>query len=410
MSSKAFSWHSEAVLYTPQGASISAKDSLVEGPKETHPLAAFLKLMQHGHAPLVKSDGTSAIGPKAAVENMFYSSSGGSTGEPKLICRSCKSWTLSFQENAKYFTLTQKKSYATFGHLSHSLTLYAALEALTTGAEYHPLDGLRTKQQLKELAQKEIQILYATPTQLRILTKFTTSESRLKAVRGVMIGGGWLDHETKQCVQELCPNAEIKAFYGAAETSFVTISDPSTPLGSVGQSYKNVCIKISDADDNKVKAGNIGEIWIKSPYLFSHYAEGAKRHTRWRNGWLSIGELGKFDTKGNLYLTGRKSRIFKIADQNIYPDEIEVALSKHPDIAMAFVTDFPDKMRGAIAVGVIATKSGEMPHDMGNWCRQNLSARLRPAMFFHLPIKEWPLLGSGKTNMTAIKNMVREMI
>ena len=110
MSSEAFSWHSEAVLYTPQGASISAKDSLVEDPKETHPLAAFLKLMQHGHAPLIKSDGTSAIGPKAAVENMFYSSSGGSTGEPKLICRSCKSWTLSFQENAKYFTLTQKKS------------------------------------------------------------------------------------------------------------------------------------------------------------------------------------------------------------------------------------------------------------------------------------------------------------
>ena len=101
MSSEAFSWHSEAILYTPLGASISAKSSLAEDPKQTHPVAAFLKLLQDGHAPLVKSDGTSAIGPKAAVGNMFYSSSGGSTSEPKLICRSCKSWTLSFQENAK---------------------------------------------------------------------------------------------------------------------------------------------------------------------------------------------------------------------------------------------------------------------------------------------------------------------
>ena len=410
MSSEAFSWHSEAILYTPLGASISAKSSLAEDPKQTHPVAAFLKLLQDGHAPLVKSDGTSAIGPKAAVGNMFYSSSGGSTGEPKLICRSCKSWALSFQENAKLFTLKHKKSYATFGHLSHSLTLYAALEALTTGAEYHPLEGLGTKQQLKMIAYREIQNLYATPTQLRILTKSATLQSRLKAVRGVMIGGGWLDRETKQRVQELCPNAEIKEFYGAAETSFITISDPSTPLGSVGQPYTSVRIKVLDTAENKVKAGSSGEIWIKSPYLFSHYAEGVKQHTRWRNGWLSIGEIGKLDTKGNLYLTGRKSRAFKIADQNIYPDEIEVALCRHPDIVMALVTDFPDKMRGATAVGVIATKSEEMPQDIRNWCRQNLSARSIPAIFCNLPIKDWPLLSSGKPDMTAIKKLVREMI
>lgn len=202
------------------------------------------------------------------------------------------------------------------------------------------------------IAYREIQILYATPTQLRVLIKSATLQSRLKAVRGVMIVGGWLDRETKQCVQELCPNAEIKEFYGAAETSFITISDPSTPLGSVGQPYTSVRIKVLDTDENKVKAGSGGEIWIKSPYLFSHYAEGVKQYTRWRNGWLSIGEIGKLDTKGNLYLTGRKSRAFKIADQKIYPDEIEVALCRHPDIVMALVTDFPDKMRGAIAVGL----------------------------------------------------------
>lgn len=87
-----------------------------------------------------------------------------------------------------------------------------------------------------------------------------------------------------------------------------------------------------------------------------------------------------------MHLTGRKSRAFKIADQNIYPGEIEVALCRHPDIVMALVTDFPDKMRGAIAVGVIATKSEEMPQDIRNWCRQNLSARSIPAIFCNPPI------------------------
>ena len=410
MNTETFSWHAEAVLYTPQGCSIFAKDCLVQEPDKIHPLAAFFKLLQDGHAPLVKSDGTSVVGPKIAFRNMFYSSSGGSTGKPKLICRSCKSWLLSFTENVSFFALTEKKSYATLGDLSHSLTLYAALEALTTGADYYPLGGLRASQQLKHITQHRIQILYATPTQLRILTKSADLESRLTAVRWVMIGGGWLDDETKKRVQKLCPSAELKEFYGASETSFVTISDPFTPLGSVGRSYKDVQIQILDAQENEVKAGNIGEIWIKSPYLFSHYAEGEKQQTRWHNGWLSIGEIGKLDTKGNLYLVGRKSRTFKIADQNIYPDEIEAVLCRHPDIGMASVVDLPDKMRGAIAVGVIATNSSEIPQDMWNWCRQYLSPRSRPAKFFYLSAEEWPLLTSGKPDMKAIRTMVEKMI
>ena len=87
-----------------------------------------------------------------------------------------------------------------------------------------------------------------------------------------------------------------------------------------------------------------------------------------------------------------------------------MVLSRHPDISMAFVTDFPDKMRGAIAVGVIATKSGKIPHDIGNWCRQNLSERSKPARFFYLAAEDWPLLSSGKTDMAAIKNMVSKKI
>ena len=405
-----FTWHPQAVLYTPEGKPIAAKDHLEGQPNNIHPLTAFFTSLKAGQSPYVKKDGTIANGPKTPFENMFYSASGGSTGEPKLVCRSCKSWLLSFQENKKLLNISQKKSYATLGHLSHSLTLYAALEALTIGANFYPLGGMSVAQQLKQIAQQRIQILYATPTQLRLLTKSASLERPLMAVEGIMIGGGWLDSETKKLVQELCSNAQIKEFYGAAETSFVTISDPSTPLGSVGQPYKDVNIKILNADQKKVKAGDSGEIWVKSPYLFSHYADGAKQHTRWRNGWLSIGELGKLDTQGNLYLTGRKSRVFKIADQNIYPEEIEMALSRHPDISMAFVTDFPDKMRGAIAVGVIATKSGKIPHDIGNWCRQNLSERSKPALFFYLAAEDWPLLSSGKTDMAAIKNMVGKKI
>ncbi|MGB1915882.1 MAG: AMP-binding protein, partial [Paracoccaceae bacterium] len=199
-----FTWHPQAVLYTPEGKPIAAKDHLEGQPNNIHPLTAFFTSLKAGQSPYVKNDGAIVNGPKTPFENMFYSASGGSTGEPKLVCRSCKSWLLSFQENKNLLNISQKKTYATLGHLSHSLTLYAALEALTIGANFYPLGGMSVAQQLKQIAQQRIQILYATPTQLRLLTKSASLERPLMAVEGIMIGGGWLDYETKKLVQELC--------------------------------------------------------------------------------------------------------------------------------------------------------------------------------------------------------------
>lgn len=405
-----FSWHPEAVLFTAKGKCISARDHQLESTTSSHILSEFFKLLHAGHAPLVKSDGTVEPGPLPAKENMFYSASGGSTGMPKLVCRSCRSWLLSFAENNELFDIRKKKSYATLGHPSHSLTLYAALEALNTGADYYPLGDIRVTKQLSILLERKVKIIYATPTQLRLLLRFSNKSIRLIGVQWLVIGGGWLDDETMGRLQDFCPNAEILQFYGAAETSFITMSNRWTPDGSVGQAYHDVEIKLMNDQNQRVQTGEIGEIWVKSPYLFSHYADPSKQYVKWHDGWLSIGEIGKLDAKGNLFLEGRKSRAFKIADQNIYPEKLEAALCQHPDIFMAFVFDAPDKMRGANAIAVIATKSGKIPTDIMKWSQSALGARSRPARFLYLAADQWPLLPSGKLDMIALKVMAGEMI
>lgn len=410
MRNELFTWHPDAVLHTPEGKCISAQNSHANGSSKTDTLVTFFQLLNAGQAPLVRSDGKIVAGPKPTAEHMFYSASGGSTDTPKLVCRSCKSWILSFRENTKIFDVKKKKAYATFGHHSHSLTLYAALEALNSGADYYPLGKLKITNQLAKLEKEKINILYATPTQLRLLVKPAEIFGPLSSVNRVMIGGGWLDHETNHRIEGLCPNAEIIQFYGAAETSFIAMSNRSTPAGSVGQAYHDVKIKILNGSKQLVQTGEIGEIWVKSPYLFSHYADPSKQHSKWHDGWLSIGEIGKLDVQGNLFLEGRKSRAFKIADQNIYPEKLEAALCQHPDIFMAFVFDAPDKMRGANAIAVIATKSGKVPTDIMKWSHSALGARSRPARFVYLAADQWPLLPSGKLDMVALKVMAGEMI
>ena len=69
---------------------------------------------------------------------------------------------------------------AVLGALSHSLALYAAIEALHLGADLHLLVGCSPSRQCREMRARGVQVLYATPVQLRMLT-----EANVEKVPGV---------------------------------------------------------------------------------------------------------------------------------------------------------------------------------------------------------------------------------
>jgi long-chain acyl-CoA synthetase len=131
-------------------------------------------------------------------------------------------------------------------------------------------------------------------------------------------------------------------FYGAGETSFVTLAEPHHDPASVGVAFPGVDIDIRNANSD-----GIGELWVRSPYLFSEYALGQSSDTCWQDDWLTIGELGKIDSLGQLFLSGRKSRVFTVADKTIYPEDIETYLNGHTEILASVVFPIKDTLRGA---------------------------------------------------------------
>ena len=146
-------------------------------------------------------------------------------------------------------------SVAVLGGLVQSLALYGALEGMHLGARVHLLGGLRPDRQAQALAARGVQVLYATPAQLRGLA------GALPDLRLVLVGGSKLDAGLRAGLAALAPGAELREFYGAAETSFITLADADTPEGSVGRAYPGVELDIRQ-----------GEVWVKSPYLFNGYA------------------------------------------------------------------------------------------------------------------------------------------
>jgi len=328
--------------------------------------------------------------------DQFLTLTGGASGHPKAVRRSQASWIASFTTNATRFGLKTPDSVAVLGQLSHSLSLYGLLEAMHLGLDAHVLAGISPRQQAKRLATVGATLLYATPTQLRLLARGGTAP--LPSLRLVLCGGGALDAATRQAVRALCPRAALHEFYGAAETSFITISGADTPDGSVGRAYPGVELQLRD------QAGQLtdgpGEIWVRSPYLFEGYALGASAETGRNAGFVTVGEIGTLDHDGNLWIKGRRKRMVNIADQVVFPEAVEAVIAAQDGAGCAVVPRH-DPLRGMHLVAVI-----EGPRDAArataiqSACRAELGPLATPRTVLFR--SELPLLPSGKIDLSAL--------
>ncbi|MDG1093878.1 MAG: AMP-binding protein [Paracoccaceae bacterium] len=405
-----FRWHADAQLILPDGTCLDEPQHHFSAAVEAHPICRFFDLLNHQSMPLICAAGRVEAVLGANANSEFCAMSGGTTGAPKVIQRRCASWIATFQLHARQFAQQTPLRYATLGDLQHSLTLYGAIEALHIGAIYHPLGGVSPRRQLSELQSAGVNVLYATPTQIRLLLNVKRQNTGLEALRHVMLGGGALDQETRAQLKRCAPAAEITEFFGTSEASFICASDRTTPLGSVGRPYPGVALAIRDAQGAPCPSASAGDIWLRSPYVFSKYRSGADPDVTWRDDWLSIGEIGYQDSQGYLYLKGRRARAFQVADQTVYPEVIEAKLSQHTGIEAAVVFACPDAKRGAVIVAVVAAGSGALPKDLQAWASHHLPLRARPAKYVLKPLAQWPVLNSGKPDLQALKRLCIEAV
>jgi long-chain acyl-CoA synthetase len=330
--------------------------------------------------------------PPARPQFLFAQSSG-STGTPKVIRRTPQSWIASFEISRAHFGLSDTHRYGVLGPLHHSLSLYACVEALHLGADLALMDDLSPQSQAACIMAEHLTVLYATPTQLALLQGVGRS---LPSVRHVFCGGGHLDRKTRQSLARLLPHAQFREFFGASETSFITISDNSTPTGSVGQAYPGVTL------DLRPFSGEAQEIWVKSPYLFEDYVQGRSDSTQVDDGFVAIGELGRLDTDGNLYLLGRKDRMVTVADQNVFPESIEALIEAQPGVTGCAVIAQNDAKRGH---QVICCVEGACDVSaLRRLCRDTLGPAHVPRVFH--AVSSLPRLPMGKPDYPTLKRQI----
>lgn len=374
-----FRWHPKARLFDGAGREcLPTSFGKAVAPDGPAGLASVISL------PAFRIGATDAPAPDQGAEPVLETLTSGSTGQPRRIRRTQASWIASFAVNRR-FGIGPGARVAVLGRLVHSLALYGAVEGLHLGAEMHLLDSLRPDRQRQALVARRITHLYATPAQLRLLTE---GRGHCPDLRLVLVGGSKLDAGLRRALQVMAPAAAIREFYGAAEASFITIADEGTPENSVGRLYEGVEVSLDPT----------GEIWVKSPYLFVSYAEG-DGSARWRDGWLSVGEIGRLED-GFLYLSGRAGRMVTVADQNVFPEEIETLMLSLPGVTKAAVLPVRDALRGTVLVAMVQGDPSAEEAVLAS-LRAELGALKAPKAL--LWQTDWPVLASGKTDLRALE-------
>jgi bile acid-coenzyme A ligase len=287
--------------------------------------------------------------PEAVSPCWKSMASGGSTGRPKLIEVGGDSrlppmfgYALGAQEGDT--TLVPVP-------LTHNTGFSTATIALLLRNHLVLMSRFDPHEFLRLITEHRPQLVITVPTMMqRALPVYRADPSSydLSSIRRFWHLGAPCPPAIKEAWIELLAPEKIWELYGGTELQALTIISGDqwlTHRGSVGVVVSGE-MKVLDDDGNPCPPGVVGEIYMRpSPGRAPTYRYvGTTAKTR--EGWDSLGDLGYFDADGFLYLSDRRVDMFTVGGRNVYPAEIEGALSAHPEVLSCLVVGVPDPNSG----------------------------------------------------------------
>jgi len=115
-------------------------------------------------------------------------------------------------------------------------------------------------------------------------------------------------------------------------------------------------MRILDPDGLELAPGEIGDVYFLppgGPGSTYHYLGAEPRRTP--DGWETLGDMGRIDEDGYLFLVDRRTDLIISGGTNIYPAEVEGAIESHPDVRSCAVIGLPDEDLGATVHAIVQT-------------------------------------------------------
>jgi acyl-CoA synthetase (AMP-forming)/AMP-acid ligase II len=161
---------------------------------------------------------------------------------------------------------------------------------------------------------------------------------------------------------ETFPQAAIVNYYTSTEAApaqTAMVFDPARS-DAVGRAAGGT-LMIADEAGEPLPAGATGDVWMRSPHARSYFRDQEATRSVFRDSWVRMGDVGRIDTEGYLYLVDRQQDIVKSGAYKISTLEIEAALHEYPPVADVAVVGVPHPVLGSAVAAAVVARPGAAP-------------------------------------------------
>ncbi len=350
------------------------------------------------------------------VALLMYTS--GSTGRPKGVVHTHKSIIENIKVEVQKFYLHHKTRALLHFPINHvAADVEIGFAAIMVGGCNVMMDSFHPVESLKMIEKEHITLIGQVPVMFLLQMKQPQfKETDFSSVEQFVWSGATAPKIMVDVLGGICKKtgAALMTGYGSTELcGFATYSekddDVDKLMHSAGKTVAPFELIIVDESHREVPDGQIGEIAVRGLLMFKEYLNKPEETAAAidEKGWFYTNDLAHKDESGYLYITGRKSEMFKTGGENVYPREIEEVLESHPGVLFAAVIGVPDALFQEVGWAFIMRRPGTeaTEEELLALCKERLVNFKMPKKFFLR--SELPLLPTGKVNKVALKEEIK---
>ena len=355
-----------------------------------------------------------------------YMHSGGTTGEPKTIMLSNKALNAmpyhllnSISEGENGYMFSYKDAMLGALPLFHGYGLGVCVHLSLCCRMKIVLVPLFNVKDIGELIKNQkITALAAVPRMYqKMLADKNFKGENIQTLRNAYCGGDKMESEVKVRFDEHMAKYSVPCAleegYGLTETVNVCVlnTHENHKANSIGKTLESFSAKIVDTENKTLPTNTKGELCISSDTLMSGYLQDQETTDlvliKDENGksWLKTGDLCYIDDDGFIFFVDRLKRLIKISGMNVFPAEIERAVTKLDFVEQACAVKAKHSFKTIIVLNVILKKGEKLTPEkdkiIREFCEENLSKWAQPTLIIQRD--SFPATKIGKVDYKALE-------
>ena len=382
---------------TPQPVAMRLTDAERSAVEEvSRPAAAIGARPQDPSIPWIESVDAPAVSvplPDLAASSWKAPTTSGSTGRPKVVRASSPAILDPTRPVAEFLPL--RATQLVSGPMTHSATFTYAFRGLLTGHRLVILPRFDERAWLDAVEEHAVTWALVVPTMMHRLLRLPEAErhpDRLRSVESLLHMGAPCAVPLKRSFLDWAGAERVIEVYAGSESNGLTMirgDEWLTHEGSVGRAIGGTEIQIRGADGKTAPAGTIGAVWMRRGLRPAYEYLGATSR-RDAEGWDTLGDIGRLDGDGYLYLVDRADDVINRGGEKVYPVEIERVLEQHPSVRSALAFGRPDEAFGEVVEAVVDVAGAAIGADeLVAWAKERLGSRAPSSIgVVHDPVRD----------------------